>query len=161
MDPRDQLRAADADRETVAERLRHAVDEGRLDLHEYDERLGQAYAAKTYGELDRLLVDLPGPVPAARAVPAPAVAPAASPSRRSGSTRGWLAVRWGPWARVVSICVAIWAVTVLVSGQWIYFWPFWVAAPWGAVLLVSTIGGLAGGAPRRHSPGTGKRPAAG
>ena len=54
-----QMRAADADRERVAERLRAALEEGRLDLHEYDERLQGAYAAKTYGDLDALLTDLP------------------------------------------------------------------------------------------------------
>ena len=60
------LRAGDADRERVAERLRTALDEGRLNLYEYDDRLREAYAAKTYGELDALLADLPGvtPVPA-------------------------------------------------------------------------------------------------
>jgi hypothetical protein len=42
-----ELRAGDADRERVAERLRLALDEGRLNLHEYDERLQEAYAAKT------------------------------------------------------------------------------------------------------------------
>src|SRR5262245_47581179 len=53
------LRAGDADRERVAERLRTALDEGRLNLYEYDERLRDAYAAKTYSELDALVGDLP------------------------------------------------------------------------------------------------------
>ena len=44
---RDEMRAADADRQAVADQLKAALDEGRLDLHEYDERLQQAYAAKT------------------------------------------------------------------------------------------------------------------
>ncbi|MCM0673767.1 DUF1707 domain-containing protein, partial [Micromonospora phytophila] len=61
MDGRDGMRAADADRQAVADRLRVAVDEGRLDLHEYDERLQRAYAARTYAELDLLLADLPAP----------------------------------------------------------------------------------------------------
>ena len=56
---RDEMRAADADRQAVADKLRAALDEGRLDLHEYDERLQRAYAAKTYGDLDGLLTDLP------------------------------------------------------------------------------------------------------
>jgi hypothetical protein len=51
-------RAGDADREAVAERLRLAAGEGRIDLAELDERLGLAYAAKTYGELDVLVADL-------------------------------------------------------------------------------------------------------
>jgi Domain of unknown function (DUF1707)/Domain of unknown function (DUF4190) len=57
--PRGQLRAADTDREHVAEQLRSAHAEGRLDLSEYDERIQQAWAARTYGELKALTADLP------------------------------------------------------------------------------------------------------
>ncbi len=53
------LRASDADREQIAERLRRAATEGRLHDDELDERLGAAFSARTYGELDRLVVDLP------------------------------------------------------------------------------------------------------
>jgi hypothetical protein len=56
-----ELRAADADRERVAAVLRDAAAEGRLDLGELDERLGRVYAAKTYGELEPLVRDLPTP----------------------------------------------------------------------------------------------------
>jgi hypothetical protein len=64
-------RAADADREAVAERLRVAAGEGRIELWELDERLGQAYGAKTYGELAALLADLPvaSPFPGVGAEP--------------------------------------------------------------------------------------------
>lgn len=51
-------RAGDADREAVAERLRSAAGEGRIDLTELDERLDRAYGAKTYRELDVLVADL-------------------------------------------------------------------------------------------------------
>ncbi|HUA50325.1 MAG TPA: DUF1707 domain-containing protein [Solirubrobacteraceae bacterium] len=54
------LRASDADRDQVAERLRHATAEGRLNADELEERLEAAFAARTYGELDALVVDLPG-----------------------------------------------------------------------------------------------------
>jgi hypothetical protein len=53
------LRAADADREAIADRLRVAAGEGRIDLAELDERLDRAYTAKTYGELEVLVADLP------------------------------------------------------------------------------------------------------
>ena len=56
---RDQLRAADADRDAIAERLAASMSEGRLDADEYQQRLEQAYAAKTYADLGRLVVDLP------------------------------------------------------------------------------------------------------
>jgi hypothetical protein len=145
MDRREELRAADADREVVAQRLREAVDEGRLDLYEYDERLGQAYAAKTYGELDRLLADLPGPAPAQSAP----VQPAPDPRPTRLVVRPWLAAHWSGWANVVTVCVAIWLVTVVASGELTYFWPVWVAGPWGAILLARTVSGLASGEPHR------------
>jgi hypothetical protein len=56
-------RAADADREAIAERLRIAAGEGRIELWELDERLGQAFRAKTYGELATLVEDLPAELP--------------------------------------------------------------------------------------------------
>jgi hypothetical protein len=55
------FRASDSDREQVAERLRHATAEGRLTAPELDERLQTVFAARTYGELDALLSDLPTP----------------------------------------------------------------------------------------------------
>lgn len=67
--PRSQLRAADTDREHVAEQLRSAHTEGRLDLTEYDERVQQAWAARTYGELRALTADLPQARAAGTGVP--------------------------------------------------------------------------------------------
>ncbi|MEU6660963.1 DUF1707 domain-containing protein [Streptomyces sp. NPDC046821] len=63
-----ELRASDADRERVAEVLRDAVAEGRLDMEEFDERLEATYKARTYGELEPITRDLPG---AGGAAPAP------------------------------------------------------------------------------------------
>jgi hypothetical protein len=62
------MRASDADRERVAQVLHKAATEGRLDLHELDERLGATYAAKTYGELAPITSDLgvPSTMPVAR-----------------------------------------------------------------------------------------------
>ncbi|MEU6575870.1 DUF1707 domain-containing protein [Streptomyces sp. NPDC046805] len=60
-----QLRASDADRERVAEVLREALAEGRLDMGEFEERLDATYKARTYGELAPITRDLPGATPAA------------------------------------------------------------------------------------------------
>src|ERR1700732_4284006 len=54
-------RASDAEREQIAERLREAVAEGRLDMEEFEERLDTAYKARTHGELVPLVRDLPAP----------------------------------------------------------------------------------------------------
>ena len=63
-------RASDADREQVAERLRVAATEGRLEAEEFEERLATAFSARTYGELDRVVADLPAPPAPRRREPA-------------------------------------------------------------------------------------------
>lgn len=55
------IRASDADRDQVAERLRDALAEGRLSPVEHEERLDVLYKAKTVGELSPIISDLPGP----------------------------------------------------------------------------------------------------
>lgn len=143
------LRVGNADRERVAERVRIALDEGRLNLYEYDERLREAYAAKTYTELERLLADLPTPAPAV-AVHAGTTADQPGPDGRyPNATRRWLVGMWAPWLVVVGICIVIWAVISLASDGWTYFWPGWVAGPWGVVLLAHSVIGLANGEPQR------------
>ncbi|MEV5550979.1 DUF1707 domain-containing protein [Streptomyces sp. NPDC052309] len=61
-----ELRASDADRERVAEVLRDALAEGRLDMSEFEERLDATYRARTYGELAPITRDLPDAGAAAR-----------------------------------------------------------------------------------------------
>lgn len=56
------MRASDADRERVARALQVAVGEGRLTLHELQERLDVVYRSTTVGELEPLTHDLPEPV---------------------------------------------------------------------------------------------------
>ena len=58
-DERSRMRISDADRHRVAELLREAAGDGRLDLTELDDRLGAAYAAKTYADLVPITADLP------------------------------------------------------------------------------------------------------
>ncbi|MGO8725632.1 MAG: DUF1707 domain-containing protein, partial [Streptosporangiaceae bacterium] len=53
------LRVSDADRERVADVLRDAAGQGRITFDELDERLGVAYAAKTYADLEAVTSDLP------------------------------------------------------------------------------------------------------
>jgi hypothetical protein len=58
----DRIRTSDADRERVTARLREHFAEGRLTREELDERVTAALNAKTFGELRRVLADLPEPV---------------------------------------------------------------------------------------------------
>jgi Domain of unknown function (DUF1707) len=60
MSRRATLKASDADREQIAERLRKATAEGRLLAEELEERLEATFGARTYGELDAVVADLPG-----------------------------------------------------------------------------------------------------
>lgn len=63
--------AGDADREHAVDVLKEAYTQGRLRPEEYDERVGQAYQARTYADLDRITADIPGPP--APLVPYPSV----------------------------------------------------------------------------------------
>ncbi|GID96929.1 DUF1707 domain-containing protein [Amorphoplanes digitatis] len=139
---REEMRAGDSERQAVADQLKVALDEGRLDLHEYDERLQQAYAAKTYGDLDGLVTDLPGVIPAQRSRLEPRQQPA-TPSAASGvdgkgkdGGRPFLA----SYSGVVLVCVVIWAMSCLGSGEFVYFWPGWMLIP----LLFGLIGRITG-----------------
>ena len=66
------LRASDADREAVAQQLRVASVDGRIDSDELEERLSQVYAARWVGELDRIVADVVPPPPPVPAPPPPA-----------------------------------------------------------------------------------------
>ncbi|MET0765858.1 MAG: DUF1707 domain-containing protein [Blastococcus sp.] len=135
----DELRVSDAERAVVQERLRRAVGDGQLDLHEFDLRVQSAWAARTRGELVRVTADLPEPPPA----PAP-------PGRRPvfSDDGGGTAMRVLTiiWACVVAINVAVWASVSLATSDFVHPWWLYVAGPPGAVLAVLYAAGI--GRPR-------------
>ena len=53
------MRTSEVDRDRVVERLNVAFSEGRLSKDEYDGRLGNAFCAWTYADLDQIVTDLP------------------------------------------------------------------------------------------------------
>jgi len=65
------LRISDAERHQVAEILREAAGEGRIDLDELDQRLEATYAARTYADLVPITFDLPAQRPASHPAPMP------------------------------------------------------------------------------------------
>ncbi len=149
---RDALRAGDVDREFVAERLRNALNEGRLTLSEYDDRLQEAYAARTYGDLKGLLSDLPAVAAHERSqiVPSRPVLPSESavsaiPPPPGNLTVAWLAHEWQDWVTLSLILSAIWFFT----GHG-YFWPIWVIGFVGVAKVAQTLSGLANGEPRKR-----------
>ena len=145
MDDQGNMRAADADREETVERLRTALDDGRLKLEEYLERMEHAYQAVTYSDLVPLTSDLPK----TRAVtkpsqPAPPVPAPARPAEVDRS--GWFAglpkalkVAWTAWTIAVSVNVVVWVLVSGTTGHLQYPWPLWVAGPYGAALLAVSV----------------------
>jgi Domain of unknown function (DUF1707) len=140
MDDRLDMRASDAERQDVVERLRAGLDDGRLKMHEYVERMGRAYEAVTRGDLVPLCRDLPEtttPAPARPAAPAPAPVPAPAPDHRGVFARQPVALKvlWTIWLVAVSVNVVVWVLVSGTSGHLQYPWPLWVAGPYGAALL--------------------------
>jgi hypothetical protein len=88
---RSELRASHDDRDRVVELLRVAAGDGRLTAEELDQRLELAMTARTYGELARLVSDLPDS-PDVAGAPAPRVKDVVRLNCRSGQT-----VKDGRW----------------------------------------------------------------
>jgi hypothetical protein len=57
--PKSLVRVSDAEREQVVVRLNAATSQGRLTLEEFSDRVSSALAARTRGDLDALVADLP------------------------------------------------------------------------------------------------------
>ncbi len=102
--PLPDLRASDADRERAAETLRRAGGIGQLDVDELGERLEAVYAARTCGELERLLSDL-APVGSDRPASAVPVRPGNEGTRWVVSVMGG-SDRKGRW-RVGRSCTVV------------------------------------------------------
>jgi hypothetical protein len=146
-DPR--IRASDADRDRTTALLREHHAAGRLTAEEFHERMERAFDAKTLGELDELLADLPAidlyqlpdaslrrtpPRPGQSLLPADTGGPA-SPVRFGPGT-----VAMGAWATVSAALVAIWAVAAVIGvGTWFPWWAL-IVLPWLWVMI------------RRHRP---------
>ena len=129
-----EMRASDGDRDRVAAALREHCAQGRLTMEEFNERLELVYQGRTFGDLRKLTADLPDID--LHALPASA-RPPVRPSGPTPAQKGYKAA-WASWASVFAVCTVIWALTDFGG----YFWPMWVAGPWGAILLINTFFGL-------------------
>lgn len=145
------MRASDSERQQVVEVLKMALDDGRLKMDEYVERMEKAYEATTVGDLALLHDDLPLTLPPARRVGGEAgpvaegprvaapVEPAAVP--QTGIRGAYselptsLKVLWTIWFAVVSINVVVWVLVGATTASFPYPWPVWVAGPWAAALF--------------------------
>ncbi len=136
-----QMRVSDTEREAAAAELREHYAAGRLTLEELNERLDKTYAAKTRGDLNALMTDLPssrwtaGSGPAAGAYgPRPAA---------TGAGRDWRAGSdWsrGPTGRAIG---AFMSSFVLVSALLLLgvLGVFGIGAgrPFGIVLILAAL----------------------
>ncbi|MEO6858778.1 MAG: DUF1707 domain-containing protein [Solirubrobacteraceae bacterium] len=120
--PDPSVRAADADREATADRLRQHHAEGRIDVTEFQERLDRTYEAKTVGELRQLVTDLPRD-------------PQPGPFGRGPHLRS---VLMGPWIPILFLIIAISALSghhhgglwVLIPLFFVARLLFWGHRPW-------------------------------
>jgi len=98
--PAAERRISDAEREQAVARLRGGCADGQLTLDEFADRVGDVYSARTAGELERVVVDLPvvaaGPRPARRE-PTRRVVSVLGGARQSG--------RWRPARPTTAIVV--------------------------------------------------------
>ena len=105
---RGRLRASHADREQVVDLLKAAFVQDRLSKDEFDTRVGQALAARTYADLAALTADLPADVPVS--LPAqPDLAAAAVPAAQPAPSRSANATV-GKGTRVIAVTTAVTAV---------------------------------------------------
>jgi hypothetical protein len=108
------LRASDADRELVIERLRQAAAVGRLLTEELEQRLEAALSARTFGQLDALVADLPG--------------------RRLVAPRETRRLAWVPpalaLAIVIPVVLAVLAAVVLAVTGVLTMWWLWLLLGW-------------------------------
>jgi Domain of unknown function (DUF1707) len=126
------IRASDADRDRIAAALGDHHAAGRLTLQEFQERLDRAYAAKTLGELDDLMADLPrtdlSPLPGQ-----PGASPL--PERREPGTvqapGGSLPAIVRLWLMITFGLFALWLVSGASGGPWFLF----IAIPLAVILL--------------------------
>ncbi len=111
----DDLRASDEQRERAAQEIREHFAAGRLTDDELSDRVQAAYAARTQGDLDALLADLPR-------LPASPAQRKAELRVRRGELQRRMLQEAGGGVGTIAICTAIW----VASGASGFFWPIFV-----------------------------------
>ena len=129
-DRRPEIRAGDADREAVIERLRANVTDGRLSMEEFEDRVALVWMARTFGDLDRITDDLPVPVSMQQPVRRSGPPVRHRPPPRDDSVR----VVAGSLMMIAVFLVVIWALTG--AG---YFWPIWPILAFGLVIGLKSV----------------------
>ena len=130
------LRASDADRDRTVQLLRehHAV--GRLTAEEFDGRLGQVFTARTRGELDALLADMPAidlyQLPSAGIRPAQRVVRVRD---KPGSLVPQQGATWGTFAAASALLIAVWVTVGVTTGGLAWLpWFLLIIIPWAVAI---------------------------
>ncbi len=89
---RGRLRASHADREHVIEMLKAAFVQGRVTKDEFEARVGQAFASRTYAELAAVTADIPGGQIAGQPPSQPVRARARPPMSHAAKARGCVVI---------------------------------------------------------------------
>jgi Domain of unknown function (DUF1707) len=148
---RGHLRASHADRERVTEILKAAFVQGRLGRDEFDLRVGQALASRTYAELAALTADIPAGLTAAPP-PKPANAQARPPVKKIVIACGWVVP---PAAMVVAAFLADSDLAGTLAFAFLFLY-FIVGMTAGAAMLAAWLEKRSGGrSPRRPAAGAG------
>ena len=135
-----QLRASDDDRDRTASLLREHHAAGRLTADEFQERLDATFEAKTLGQLQELLADLPSidlyhlPEQSMRRSQLATAPGPLAPQQHGRLSPHWRGA-WASWASVSLLLFSIWLVTAITSHSASGLWFLWVTVPWGAILL--------------------------
>jgi len=109
-------RVGDPERERTTARLGQAFSQGYVTMDDYESRLGEAFAAQTAGELDRVVADLPIERIIRR-----------DPRRRAARlavARRGVRIHLLGYAVLSVLMAGIWLALALTIGAW-YFWPIW------------------------------------
>jgi Flp pilus assembly protein TadB len=116
-------RIGTAERESAAALIADAAAGGYLDTDEFTERSAAAYAARTRGELDRILTDLP---------PTWLKAREATRRRERHIAAARAGMRWhlGGYVAGSLLMIVIWLAVGVSAGAW-YPWPIWPILGWG------------------------------
>ncbi|WP_407703306.1 DUF1707 domain-containing protein [Tessaracoccus antarcticus] len=137
---------SDVERDQAVSLLAEHFAEGRLTPSEFDQRTTEALSARTRGELDHVMVDLPA-VPAGVPAPPAMDATPGSVDRQGSRMAHWRRSSLAPWAIFAVFFVVVWVAT---GGG--YFWPVWPIMGWGLGVAINGVKALTevGSPPTEH-----------
>ncbi|GAA1677711.1 DUF1707 domain-containing protein [Glycomyces endophyticus] len=112
------MRIGNPERGALTEILRSAVDQGYIDLDEYEKRVDVLLAAQTVGDAEVVLADLPS---------YQRLLEAEEPEKLR--TPDWIKWMWFGFSIPIGINLGVWVVVEALTESSIYFWPIWVMVP--------------------------------